>query len=71
MTREVIDFGSVPQVAKLLFTKYMYPFQLTGILLLVALVGAVVLARKETNANESDGPTADSTTGEISQKAGR
>lgn len=71
MAQEVTDFGSVPQVAKLLFTKYMYPFQLTGILLLVALVGAVVMARKETSANESDGSTADSPSGEISQKAGR
>jgi hypothetical protein len=31
----------------LLFTKYMYPFELTGVLLLVAIVGAVVIARKE------------------------
>jgi len=47
MAKPESDFGSVTQVAKLLFTKYMYPFQLTGILLLVALVGAVVLARKD------------------------
>jgi NADH-quinone oxidoreductase subunit J len=71
MTQEVIDFGTVPQVAKLLFTKYMYPFQLTGVLLLVAVVGAVVMARKDTSENESDGPAAESPTGEISQKARR
>lgn len=71
MSREVIDFGSVPQVAKLMFTKYMYPFQLTGILLLVAVVGAVVMARKDTTENDPDSPAAESPTGEASQKAGR
>jgi len=38
------SFGSVEAVANLLFTRYLYPFELTSILLLVAIVGAVVLA---------------------------
>ena len=37
-------FGSVEQVGTLLFTKYLYPFELTSILLLAAIVGAVVMA---------------------------
>jgi len=41
------DFGSTEQVAKLLFGRYLYPFELTSILLLAAIVGAVVIARKE------------------------
>ena len=41
------NFGSVKAVAMLLFTKYLYPFELTGVLLLVAVVGAVVISRKE------------------------
>ncbi len=45
----VDNFGSVESVARLLFTKYMYPFQLTGLLLTVAVVGAVVIARREDN----------------------
>jgi NADH-quinone oxidoreductase subunit J len=40
-------FGSVKAVSMLLFTKYLYPFQLTGVLMLIAVVGAVVIARKE------------------------
>ena len=40
-------FGSVEEVAGLLFTTYLYPFELTSILLLVAIVGAVVMARRE------------------------
>jgi hypothetical protein len=30
----------------MMFTDYLYPFELTGLLLLVAIVGAVVVARK-------------------------
>ena len=40
-------FGSVRQVAEILFTEYLYPFELTGVLLLIAVVGAVVLTRRE------------------------
>ncbi|MCP4683965.1 MAG: NADH-quinone oxidoreductase subunit J [bacterium] len=38
-------FGSVEQVARLMFTDYLYPFELTGVLLLIAVVGAVVVAK--------------------------
>lgn len=41
------DFGSIRQVAMLMFTKYLYPVELTGVLLLIAVVGAVVIAQKE------------------------
>ncbi len=43
------DFGNVKPVAELLFTKYLFPFELTSILLLIAIVGAVLMAKKETN----------------------
>jgi len=39
-------FGSVPEVAALLYGKFVYPFELTSILLLAAIIGAVVMARK-------------------------
>jgi NADH-quinone oxidoreductase subunit J len=45
-------FGSVTNVAMRLFREFMYPFELTGVLLLVAIVGAVVIARRE---RETDG----------------
>ncbi|MFQ5670555.1 MAG: NADH-quinone oxidoreductase subunit J [Acidobacteriota bacterium] len=41
------DFGSAAAVGRLLFTGYLYPFQLVGVLLVVAMVGAVVLAKRE------------------------
>ncbi len=40
-------YGGAPAVAKALFTDFLLPFELTSILLLVAVVGAVVLAQKQ------------------------
>lgn len=45
MTAVAEEFGSVKAVATLLFTKYIYPFELAGILLLAAIVGAVVMTK--------------------------
>ncbi len=39
--------GSVREVGRVLFTDYMFAFEATSILILVAMVGAVVLARRE------------------------
>jgi len=40
------EHGAVGVIAQPLFTDYVVPFELTGILLLVAIVGALVLAKK-------------------------
>ena len=55
MTMTPDQFGSVKAVAMQLFTKYLYPFELTGVLLLVAVVGAVVIARRSRD-DEEDQP---------------
>ena len=39
-------FGETAALARLLFTVYLLPFELTSLLLLVAIVGAVALAKK-------------------------
>jgi NADH-quinone oxidoreductase subunit J len=39
---------SVSAIGKSLFTDYAFPFEVTSILILVAMVGAVVLARRDT-----------------------
>jgi NADH-quinone oxidoreductase subunit J len=39
--------GSVEAIAGVLYTDYLLPFELTSVLLLVGIVGAVVLARRE------------------------
>ena len=38
--------GAVGVIAQPLYTTYVVPFEITGILLLVAIVGALVLAKK-------------------------
>jgi NADH-quinone oxidoreductase subunit J len=45
------NFGDVKPVAELLYSKYLYGFEITSILLLVAIVGAVILARRESGEN--------------------
>ncbi len=42
----VKGFGSTEAVATSLFTDYLLPFEITSILLLVAVVGAVILAKR-------------------------
>jgi NADH-quinone oxidoreductase subunit J len=39
-------FGSPASVGKLLFSEYLVPFEVTSVLLLVAMVGAVILTRR-------------------------
>jgi NADH-quinone oxidoreductase subunit J len=39
--------GSARDVGRALFTTYLLPFEVTSILILIAIVGAIVLARKE------------------------
>jgi NADH-quinone oxidoreductase subunit J len=41
------DFGTVRAVGKILFTQYLLPFEATSVLLLVAIVGAVVVAKEK------------------------
>jgi len=40
------DFGTTQAVGRLLFTDFLFPFEITSIILLVAMVGAMVLAKK-------------------------
>jgi len=41
------SIGSVQAIGNLLFTKYLFPFELASILLLVGMIGAIVLGRKK------------------------
>jgi NADH-quinone oxidoreductase subunit J len=45
--------NSVAAIGRLLFTNYAFPFEVTSVLILVAMVGAVVLARAERRASVS------------------
>jgi len=41
------DFGSPAQVGTVLFSEYLLPFEITSVLLLVGMVGAIVLTKAE------------------------
>lgn len=50
--RDVVHFGgfqggTAQAIGRALFTTYLLPFEITSILILIAIVGAIVLARKE------------------------
>jgi NADH-quinone oxidoreductase subunit J len=40
------DFGTTAMIGRLLFTTFLFPFEITSVILLVAIVGAMVLAKK-------------------------
>jgi len=43
--------SSVRVLGRVLFTEYAFPFEVTSVLILVAMVGAVVLAKRDSGAN--------------------
>jgi NADH-quinone oxidoreductase subunit J len=46
VSTEKLQAGPV-SLGRLLFTKYLYPFEITSILIIAALVGAIVLAKRK------------------------
>jgi NADH-quinone oxidoreductase subunit J len=44
---ENIAFGDTHNIARLLFKDFLLPFEVTSVLILIAIMGAVVLGRKE------------------------
>ncbi len=48
--------NNIERVARVLFTDFLWPFQLTAALLVVAVIGAIVLARRSGERPEDPGP---------------
>ncbi|HEY6951420.1 MAG TPA: NADH-quinone oxidoreductase subunit J [Bacteroidota bacterium] len=44
---QTVEIGTVEYIGTQLFTGYLFPFEVTSILLLVAIVGAIVLAKRK------------------------
>ena len=40
------DFGTIQGVGMLLFTRHILPFEMISVLLLIAIIGAVILAKR-------------------------
>ncbi|HEX5037936.1 MAG TPA: NADH-quinone oxidoreductase subunit J [bacterium] len=45
---QLANFGGIREVGRAMFTDFLVPFEITSFLLLIAVVGVVVLARRET-----------------------
>jgi NADH:ubiquinone oxidoreductase subunit 6 (subunit J) len=52
----ILGFGTPGHIGRLLLTKYLFPFEAASILLLVAAVGAVVLARRRAGLEDTAEP---------------
>jgi len=50
--RAVESFGNPQAIGEFLFDKYLLPFEITSVLLLVAMVGAIVMTKKEKGGQE-------------------
>ncbi|MGA7874628.1 MAG: NADH-quinone oxidoreductase subunit J [Desulfoferrobacter sp.] len=48
----VAQFGTTKAVGKMLFTEYLLPFEIASVLLLAAIVGAVILAKRKIDDSE-------------------
>ena len=51
--------GNVAGVGRLLFTTYMWPFEVTSALLVIAALGAMVLGKRQANEDVTDRPAVD------------
>ena len=52
LAEEAENFGGPFHIGEVLFSRYLFPFELTSVLLLVAMIGAVVLTKDVTDADE-------------------
>ena len=52
---EVNRAGNVQELGRLLFTKYLFPFEVASVLLIVAAIGAMVLGRRRDEEEASSG----------------
>ena len=43
---EAVDYSNITALGTLLFTQYVYPFEIAGVLLLVAMIAAITLAHR-------------------------
>ena len=43
---QAVNLGTVEAIGRVLFTRYLVPFEITSVLLLAAIVGVIVLAKK-------------------------
>jgi NADH-quinone oxidoreductase subunit J len=65
-----VEFGTVAQVGEILFTDYLFVFEAVSVLLLIAVIAAVVVARQRPTHEESGAPIDADTTAAVAQSGG-
>ena len=48
------QIGLVKNLGKVLFTEFLFPFEIASVLLLAALVGAIMIGKRDTNINSKE-----------------
>jgi NADH-quinone oxidoreductase subunit J len=48
------QIGLVKNLGKVLFSEFLFPFEIASILLLAALVGAIMIGKRDTNINSKE-----------------
>jgi NADH-quinone oxidoreductase subunit J len=48
MSAKGTELGLVKNLGKVLFSEYLFPFEISSVLLLAAMVGAILIGKKET-----------------------
>jgi NADH-quinone oxidoreductase subunit J len=56
--------GNTQQIGQLLYSRYLFPFEITSVLLLVAMIGVVVIAKGRRTPAGADAPDAGAAPGE-------
>ena len=64
-----VEFGTVAQVGEILFTDYLFVFEAVSVLLLIAVIAAVVVARQR-HSDEGEPPIDADTTATVAQSGG-
>jgi NADH-quinone oxidoreductase subunit J len=48
------QIGLVKNLGKVLFSEFLFPFEIASVLLLAALVGAIMIGKRDTNINSKE-----------------
>jgi NADH-quinone oxidoreductase subunit J len=51
----VTSMGNTESIGEVLYTQYLYPFEIASLILLVAMIGAIILAKKDLLVGPPDG----------------
>jgi NADH-quinone oxidoreductase subunit J len=57
LVQQAVDYNNSVELGKVLFTEYLYPFEIAGAILLVAIIAAISLTLRKGRSKKSQNPT--------------